>query len=81
MAVSLWRDVAPSGPEDELPAVLPPAFPDQCTRSALAFTLKKSARVTAAGLGFCFRPEWLSFGAALFLVAALPFLGRSVFTG
>lgn len=86
MGVSLWRLVGPSGPEDEQPAVLPPAvlrpaaFPDERTRSALAFTLKKSARVTAAGPAFCFGPQRPSFCAALFLVLAPPFLGRSVFT-
>lgn len=52
VAVFLWPDAGSSGFEDEQLAVLPAAFPDRCppedVRSALAFTLKKSARVTAA---------------------------------
>lgn len=84
VAVFLCRDLAPSGPEDERPAVLSSAFPDgnsppECNGSALAFTLKKLARVTAAWLGFCLRPERPSFCAALFFEVVLTFLGRSVF--
>lgn len=83
--VFLWRVEVPSGPEDEQPSVLLAALldcnsPPECNASAFAFTLKKSARVTAAWLRFCFRAERPSFCAALFFVELLPVLGCSVFT-
>lgn len=75
----LRRDVFWSGSEDEQPAVLLSGFRGGDSRSALAFTLKKLARVTAAWLGFWERPERPSFCAAFFFEVVQTFLGDSLF--